>query len=274
MRPAEVLSRATDYLERHSVESPRPTAELLLASVLGTDRAALYTRTEGLSSAEARRFGRALCRRCTGTPAQHLTGLQGFRHLTLAVRPGVFIPRPETEIVAGIALATIDGRPSPVVVDVGTGAGPIALAIAAERPDARVIATDVSSDALELAAENAERLGLVVDFRLGDLLEQVDGDEPDLIVSNPPYVRAHELEDLPPVVRADPQTALIEPPGIYGRLFRQSAHLLRPGGAVVVEIEETRGAEIAREAVVAGLTDVVTHPDLAGRDRVVSAVKP
>ena len=202
MRPAEVLARATDYLERHDVESPGPTAELLLASVLGTDRAALYTRSEGLSSAEARRFGRALCRRCTGTPVQHLTGVQGFRHLTLAVRAGVFVPRPETEIVAGIAIAMIAGRRSPVVVDVGTGAGPIALAIAAERPDARVIATDVSSEAIELAAENAERLELVV------------------------------------------------------------------------EIGETRSAEVGREAVAAGLTDVTTHPDLAGRDRVVSAVKP
>ncbi|MBI4260776.1 MAG: peptide chain release factor N(5)-glutamine methyltransferase, partial [Actinobacteria bacterium] len=99
MRPADVLRRAERYLDRHGVESPRATAEVLLMHVLRTDRAGLYSRREGMSSAEARSFGRALCVRCAGTPVQHLTGTQAFRHLELEVRPGVFVPRPETEVV-------------------------------------------------------------------------------------------------------------------------------------------------------------------------------
>ncbi|MBI2238912.1 MAG: peptide chain release factor N(5)-glutamine methyltransferase, partial [Actinobacteria bacterium] len=106
MRPSEVVRRATDYLGRHGVESPRQTAEALMALVLGTDRAGLYARGEGLSAREARMFGRAICQRCAGTPLQHLTGEQQFRRLVLEVRPGVFVPRPETEVLVGAALET------------------------------------------------------------------------------------------------------------------------------------------------------------------------
>ncbi|MGH2530602.1 MAG: peptide chain release factor N(5)-glutamine methyltransferase, partial [Actinomycetota bacterium] len=104
MRPSDVLRRATGYLERHRVESPRETAEVLMMTVLRTDRAGLYSRSTGLSSAEARVFGRALCQRCAGTPLQHLTGEQPFRRISVRVQPGVFIPRPETEALVGEAL--------------------------------------------------------------------------------------------------------------------------------------------------------------------------
>ena len=138
-RPTEVLFRAERYLERHGVGAPRATAEVLLADLLGTDRAGLYTRADALTPAQAREFGRALCRRCEGVPLQHLTGEQAFRTIVLAVRPGVFIPRPETEVVVEAALDAIADVPEPVVVDVGTGTGAIALAVAAEHPDARVL---------------------------------------------------------------------------------------------------------------------------------------
>ena len=167
MRPALIVRRAADYLSRHDVESPLPTAEILLANVLGTDRAGLYTRDEGLSAGEAKRFGRALCRRCVGVPLQHLTGEQGFRRLTLVVKPGVFIPRPETEILVEHALAAVADVTAPVVVDVGTGTGAIALAIKDERPDARVLAIDVSHDAVALARENAVRAHLDVEVAGG-----------------------------------------------------------------------------------------------------------
>src|SRR5919204_6596241 len=108
MRPTEILRRATSYLERHGVESPRASAETLLAEVLKTDRAGLYTRVDGLSAVEARAFGRSLCLRCTGVPVQHLTGRQPFRNLELAVRPGVFVPRPETEVLAEVGLTLVD----------------------------------------------------------------------------------------------------------------------------------------------------------------------
>ena len=225
MRPALIVRRAADYLSRHDVESPLPTAEILLANVLGTDRAGLYTRDEGLSAGEAKRFGRALCRRCVGVPLQHLTGEQGFRRLTLIVKPGVFIPRPETEILVEHALAAVADVTAPVVVDVGTGTGAIALAIKDERPDARVLAIDVSHDAVALARENAVRAHLDVEVAVGDLLDPVPEDlrrAVDLVVSNPPYVEEEGFATLPRDVLADPAGGARR----RGRYLRAA---LRPG---------------------------------------------
>src|SRR5437867_4378812 len=139
--------------------------------ILGTDRAGLYARTQGLDVREARTFGRALCQRCTGTPLQHLTGEQAFRRITLEVRPGVFVPRPETEVLVGLALAEVGGVPGPLVVDVGTGTGAVALSVKHQRPDATVFATDLSAEAVDLARSNASRLGLAVTVLEGDLLD-------------------------------------------------------------------------------------------------------
>jgi release factor glutamine methyltransferase len=272
MRPAEVVRRGAGYLERHEVDQPLATAEALLASILGTDRTGLYLRDEGLSTAEAKRFGRVLCHRCTGTPVQHLTGEQGFRRLALSVRPGVFIPRPETEVVVDAALAAIAELESPLVVDVGTGTGAIALSIALEHPGARVIATDASPEAVALAREHAERLGLMVDVREGDLLGPVAdeiGGAVDLVVSNPPYVEPSELEGLPPEVRADPAAALVGGVGVYERLFAQVAACLSPGGAVVVEIGDDQGRAVAGAMRAAGFDHVRVGQDLNGRDRFV-----
>ena len=277
MRPAEVLRRATDYLARHDVDSPLPTAEVLLAQILGIDRAGLYARDEGLSTAEAKRFGRALCRRCVGVPLQHLTGEQAFRQITLVVRPGVFIPRPETEVLVEFALASIDDVSAPVVVDVGTGTGAIGLAIKVERPDARVIAIDVAGGAVALARTNAGRLALDVEVLEGDLLDPVLSllqGSVDLVVSNPPYVRADELETLPTDVRADPVTALVGGIDVYERLFSQAAVVLRAGGALTVEIGEAQGDVVRAAASAAGFVDIRLEQDLAGRDRVVRARKP
>jgi release factor glutamine methyltransferase len=277
VRPALIVRRAADYLSRHEVESPLPTAEILLAKVLGIDRAGLYTRSEGLSTAEAKRFGRALCQRCVGVPLQHLTGEQGFRRLTLIVKPGVFIPRPETEILVESALAAVADVPSPVVVDVGTGTGAIALAIKDERPDARVLGIDVSPEAVALARENAARSNLDVEVVLGDLLDGVPGalrGAVDLVVSNPPYVEEHELAALPREVRADPILALSGGVDVSERLFAQASEVLRAGGALAVEIGETQGSSIRIAASSAGFVTVEVASDLAGRDRVVTARMP
>jgi release factor glutamine methyltransferase len=279
VRPAQVVGRAASYLERHGVQSPRPTAELLLASVLKVDRSGLYARGEDISPVEAKMFGRALCRRCVGTPLQHLTGEQGFRRLLLAVRPGVFVPRPETELVVDAALAVIDaaaasGFRRPLVADACTGSGAIALAIKDERPDARVYCTDVSEEAVSLVRENASRLGLDVDVRPGSLLDPLPAEllgSLDLVVANPPYVSPNEYEDLPDEVRADPKQALVGDPAIYERLFEQAARWLRPGGGLVVEVSETRGGHVSRAATASGFGGAHVLPDLAGRDRIVSA---
>jgi release factor glutamine methyltransferase len=249
----------------------------LLAYALGTDRAGLYARDEGLSTTEARRFGRALCRRCVGVPLQHLTGEEGFRHLMLVVRPGVFIPRPETEILVEHALAALADLPSPVVVDVGTGTGAIALAIKDELPGARVLAIDVSPDAVALARENAVRSNLDVEVVPGDLLDAVPGalcGAVDLVVSNPPYVEAHELPALSREAGADPVLALVGGVETYVRLFAQAFDVLRPGGAIAVEIGEAHGRAVGTAASAAGLVAVVVEQDLTGRDRFVTARKP
>lgn len=276
MRPTDVLRRASDYLDRHGVESPQATAEQLLMHVLGTDRTGLYLRSDGLDAREARMFGRALCQRCTGTPLQHLTGDQAFRRLVLRVRPGVFVPRPETEILVERALQALEGSVDPVVVDVGTGTGAIALAIADERPDARVFATDRSPESVELAAANAARLGLAVSVLEGDLLDPVPESllgGVDLVASNPPYVTPKEYRDLPAEVRADPELALIGGLDLYERLARQAARWLRRGGTLAVEVGSPNAGAVAKR--LSGiLIDVRVERDLAGRDRVVLARRP
>ncbi len=276
MTPAEVVGRAAAYLERHGVESPRANAEALLMHVLGTTRAGLYARRDGLTTAEARMFGRALCQRCRGTPLQHLTGEQQFRRLTLEVRPGVFVPRPETEVLVGAALEALGPVEDPVVVDVGTGTGAIALAIKDERPDAEVFATDISPEAVELARRNAARLGLDVRVLQGDLLaplpEELRG-WVDLVISNPPYVTPAEYEDLPEDVKADPELALVGGPEIYERLAAESLRWLRDGGVLAVEIGAGRGRGVA-ETLRRSFMDVKVLLDLAGRERVVLGRRP
>jgi release factor glutamine methyltransferase len=276
VRPSDVLLRAADYLDRHDVDSPKETAEILLMHVLRTDRAGLYARVTGLNAREARMFGSAICQRCTGTPVQHLTGEQAFRGITLEVRASVFVPRPETEILVGHALSTLGDREDPVVVDAGTGTGAIALAIKDERPDATVFATDLSLEAVELAGANAARLGLDVTVIEGDLLEPLPADLRgwvDAIVSNPPYVPPEEMDDLPAEVRADPRLALAGGTEVHRRLAEQAPRWLRSGGALAVEIDARQGEEVSG-LLSRRFVRVRVERDLAGRDRVVLARMP
>ncbi len=276
MRPAQVVRRAADYLERHGVESPVPTAERLLAHVLGTDRAGVYGR-EGLSAQEAKRFGRVLCRRCIGEPLQHLTGEQGFRRLVLRVRPGVFVPRPETEILVQVVLDALAGLEAPVVVDVATGSGAVALALKDERRDARVLATDLSPEAVALARENADRLHLDVTVAKGDLIDPLPRELRgglDAAIANLPYVAEGDRGSLPSDVLAEPDLAVFGTVGLYERLFLQASAWLRPAGLVAVEIEERAAGPVTDAAKDAGFIDVRVTPDLAGRERVVSARHP
>jgi release factor glutamine methyltransferase len=244
--------------------------------VLGTDRAGLYSRTDGLDTREARLFGRAICQRCTGTPLQHLTGEQGFRRIVVEVRPGVFVPRPETEVLVGLALDAVAEIEDPVVVDVGTGSGAIALAVKDERPDATVYATDRSAEAVELAGSNAQRLGLDVRVLEGDLLSPLPDELRgwvDLVVSNPPYLTPDEYEDLPPEVKADPELALLGGPDVYERLAAEALRWLRDGGVLAVEAGASQGPALS-DALSRSFMAVRVEPDLAGRDRVVLARRP
>jgi release factor glutamine methyltransferase len=272
MRPSEVLRQAERYLDRHGIESPRATAEILLRHVLGTDRAGLYARAEPLSGSEARAFGRALGRRCVGAPVQHLTGEQVFRGLRLRVRPGVFIPRPETEVVVDAILDVVDQMERPVVVDVGTGTGAIALAVKGERPDAEVHAVDRSPDSVSVARENAAALGLDIAVHEGDLMGPVSvglRGRVAVVVSNPPYVGREEFEDLPPEVRADPFEALVGGTEVHQRLAAAARAWLGASGALVMEIGSAQGDEVAGVLRRHGYVGVEILPDLTGRDRVV-----
>lgn len=272
--PAATLARGARYLERHGVASPRENAEIILGHVLGLDRAGLYARREPLAPEEARAFGRALCLRCAGTPVQHLTGEQAFRHLMLEIRPDVFVPRPETEVVVDVALAAIAATASPLVIDVCTGTGAIALSVAAERPDARVLAVDRSPAAVTLARANAERLGIDLEVSEGDLFGPIPDalrGSVDLVVSNPPYIRPDEFASLPADVYADPIDALVGDRDLTERLVRGAHEALRPGGHLVLEIGEAQAAETL--ALLEGFTDAAVERDLAGRDRIVRAVR-
>ncbi len=276
MRPAQVVRRAAEYLERHGEESPVPTAERLLSHVLGTDRTGIYAR-EGLTSQEAKLFGRALCRRCAGEPVQHVTGEEGFRHLTVGIRPGVFVPRPETEVLVEVVLDELAGVGSPVVIDVCTGSGAVALALKDERPDATVLATDLAPEAVALARDNAEALGLPITVLEGDLLDPLPPEvrgETDVVVCNPPYVPPEARDSLPPDVRAEPELAVFGGVALYERLFAQAMSSLRPGGLVAVEIEESTAASVSAAAERAGFVDLSVRRDLTGRDRVVSGRRP
>ena len=276
MRPAQVVQRAAEYLERHGEESPVPTAERLLSHVLGTDRTGIYAR-EGLTSQEAKLFGRALCRRCAGEPLQHVTGEQGFRRLSVGVRPGVFVPRPETEVLVQVVLDGMGEVETPVVIDVATGSGAVALAIKDERPDATVFATDLSPEAVALARENAGTLGLEMTVLEGSLLDPLPPDlrgEVDVVVSNPPYVAPEQRDALPPDVRAEPELAVFGGLDLYERLFADAMTYLRPGGLVAVEIEESRAASVSKAAEREGFEDLSVRRDLTGRDRVVSGRRP
>ena len=269
MRPSEVVARAEGYLSRHGVADARVDAEWLLRSILELDRAGLYARSEPLSPSQARASGRALCRRCEGVPLQHLTREQTFRNLHLEVRPGVFIPRQETEVVVEAALERMAAVEAPSVVDCCTGSGAIALAIKQERPEATVVGTDVSEAAVDLARANAERLGLDVAFRLGDLVQPVGElrGALDLLVANPPYVEADAMGSLPVEVRADPVGALVGGTELHERLAAAAAEWLKPGGWLVLEIGDDQGDEVAG-ILGRHLGDVDVLPDLSGRDRV------
>jgi release factor glutamine methyltransferase len=271
MRPSEVVTRATTYLSAHGVESPRETAEALLEYFLRVDRTGLYARAEGLDTRTAKLYGRALCQRCHGVPLQYLTGEQQFLDLVLGVAPGVFVPRPETEILVERALEAVEGRTAPMVVDVGTGTGAVALAVKRSRPDARVLATDVSDEAVSVARANSSRHDLQVEVSAGDLLSPLAGElrgRVDLIVSNPPYVTREEYEELPAEVRAEPYEALVGGTDIHRRLAEEAPIWLRPGGWLVVEIGASQADEV-RGLLDRRFEEVEVFQDLAGRDRVV-----
>ena len=269
MRLADVLRRATDHLDKTS-ETGRLDAELLLAHSLGRQRIELYTDFDRpLNDAELDGYRALVARRARREPVAYILGEWGFRRLTLRVDRRALIPRPETEIVVERCLAHLRGLDAPRVLDVGTGTGAIALAIADEHPGARVSAVDVSAEALELARENKALTGLDVELLEHDVRTGLPGGPYELVVSNPPYVAPGELEALMPDVRDyEPHVALVGS-GATEAVARAAAAALEPGGLLVLEVGDGQAAATAALLAELGYGSVLTTPDLTGRERVV-----
>jgi release factor glutamine methyltransferase len=264
-----LLAEAAERLGRAGVDTPQVDAELLLGDVLGLSRTELQLDRERALTDDEESAARELVeRRERREPLAYVLGEWGFRRLTLKVDRRVLVPRPETEVVVGRCLELLHGLDAPAVLDVGTGSGAIALAIEDEHPSARVTGIDVSEGALALARENAAATGLSVRLELADLRDGLSG-RYDLVVSNPPYVSAAELETLEPEVRDwEPRIATVgeEHTELIARAARD---VLDPGGWLVLEISAG-----ARETTTGLLRDlgyeqVRAGADLAGRDRVV-----
>jgi release factor glutamine methyltransferase len=258
---------------------------LLIAGVLHLSPGGLAQRlvvSPAMSAAEGEAIERALHRRLRGEPLAYAVGTAPFRDLVLEVDARVLIPRPETEVVVGEALRVTAASSGGVAVDVGTGSGAIALSLATEGHFDRVIATDVSSDALEVAAGNARRvLGQTfapVEFRLGADLAPLNGIRARVIVSNPPYIAYEEAEGLPRSVRNwEPPLALFAADhgmARYRALLHGGRDVLEPGGWMVLELDASRGPETATIAEQQGYEAVEIRQDYSGRDRVLLARAP
>ena len=272
MTIGDALSRATARLVEAGVDSARLESELLLARACDDcARALLYAELDReMNNEQLDAFEANLSRREKREPLAYILGEWGFRRLTLKTDRRALIPRPETEIVVERALEHVRGLDEPEVLDVGTGTGAIALAIADELPTARVTAMDVSQDALALARENLNWTGINGRVRLveHDLTSGFGEHAFDLVVSNPPYVEPEELPTLQPEVRDwEPHVALVAA-GATEKLARAAREALRPGGWLVLETAAGSGDRVERLLFDLGFDDVRITPDLAGRDRV------
>lgn len=278
----QAIQEAAVLLAAAGVDSPRWDAEQLAAHVLGVSRTSLPV-IPNLDAAQQRAFAELVVRRANREPLQHIVGAVGFRYIELAVGPGVFVPRPETEDVAGAAIdaARVTGG-VPVVVDLCAGSGAIALSVGHEVPTATVHAVEVDETALTWLRRNAdarERAGdkplTIHHSDVAHAVPELDGTV-DVVVSNPPYVADDEIAHVQPEVRDhDPRLALVagaDGLDVIRLVERSAARLLKPGGRVVVEHSDRQG-ESAPAVFAEGWADVRDHRDLAGRPRYVTATK-
>ncbi len=279
------LEDAAAALAAAGIEDPQTDAELLAAHVLGRSRGdvqAAAIRGDALEPEDADAFRILVGRRATREPLQHITGVAPFRHLELRVGPGVFVPRPETEMVAQIAIDALSAAasPAPVAVDLGTGSGAIALALATEVPHAEVYAAENSVDAFIWTRENFTAVGApnahLAFIDLAVAFPELDG-RVSVVVSNPPYVPDAAIP-------RDPEVRLYDPPqALYGGedgldvvrvLSDVGMRLLHPGGLLVIEHAEVQGAAVRELLAAAGWRAAATHRDLTLRDRATTAIRP
>ena len=283
MTAGDALRLASQRLGVAGIPDAKWDAELLLRHVLQWDRAALLSRdATDLTAEQEARFFALVAEREGRRPLQHLAGTQAFYGRDFVVTPDVLIPRPETELLVETALELLSGHAAPVIVDVGTGTGCIALTLAAEIPSAEVHGGDISHAALDVCRDNARRLGVESRVHLyqGDLLAPVEflAGSVHLVVSNPPYVHPSDISGLAPEVRDhEPRQALVPVPDaadLYRRLAAGARRLLRPGGGLLVEIGQGMADQVTTICKSAGLRVQRVIPDLNGIPRVVVALRP
>lgn len=248
----------------------------MVEAVTGLDRSELLAHEGSVPIAWLQQVEDLAARRAAGEPLQYLIGVAGFRHLELQVGPGVFIPRPETEALVELAMARLPDAGT--LVDLCTGSGAVALAVAQERPDAQVFATEVATEALEWATKNRDDLELPVTFFHGDLfapLPQELAGVLDVVTANPPYVADRESGALPAdVIDHEPHVALfsgVEGMGVIDRIVAAAPRWLRPGGWLLLEIGEHQRTLVLGLLTKGGWMDATVNDDLAGRPRITEA---
>jgi release factor glutamine methyltransferase len=276
--------QAVAELAKTGVPDPEVDAELLLGHVLSLGRGEIQAKVAmdaEVSESDAAEIVRLVARRSAREPLQHITGRAPFRNVELAVGPGVFVPRPETEQVAQFAIDTLalSAESDPIAVDLGTGSGAIAISLATEVPHSRVYAVEVSEQAHAWAAQNVVASGVEnLELRLGDLADAF----PDLngrvavVISNPPYIPADAIPRDPEVKNFDPPVALYggqDGLDVVRVLSKTARRLLHAGGTLVIEHGELQGAAIRALLESDGWRAASTHPDLLGRDRATTALK-
>lgn len=285
----EILERGLRLLGVNGIEDPLVDTELLIGHVLDASRGqvqAMAITGRELSAEDSAAIDAALARRSAREPLQHITGVAYFRSLELRVGPGVFVPRPETEFVAGLAIAALQsfviGRGAtegPIGIDLGTGSGAIALAMATEVPHARVIAVENSEAAFVWTRQNFESVNAenshLIFTDLAVAVPELDG-QVSVVISNPPYIPTGAIPRDPEVRLFDPEHALYggaDGLDIVRQVSATGLRLLHPGGALIMEHGELQGAAIRELLIADGWHATSTHRDLTGRDRATTAVR-
>jgi len=274
------LESAVAKFEQAGIESASADAEILLGHLLNLSRGELQSKIiTDEEFSEVEEFEALVSKRAERFPLQHLTGVAHFRRLTLKVGPGVFVPRPETEVVTQIAVDALkaSGSPEPIAVDLATGSGAIALSLAVEVPNAKVFAVELSEDALKYTKQNFAELApdaFLVQGDLADAFPELNGSV-DVLVSNPPYIPDEMIPIYPEVHLHDPSLALYggaDGLDVVRKVDEAARRLLRPGGSLIIEHADMQGEAVRELLLASGWRQVRTHRDLVGRDRATTAL--
>lgn len=276
---SELIARGTATFEAAEIESSKADAELIIAFVLGISRGELQARSiMGESIADATRIEALFARRAAREPLQHLTGEAYFRNLTLKVGKGVFVPRPETELLASLAIDAAKAFENPTVIDLCAGSGAVGIAVATELPTAKVFAVEKSEDAFEYAEANYKKLAPSATVILGDAadaFQDLNG-AVQVVVSNPPYIPAAMVPIYPEVALHDPALALYSGDDgldLIRIISKRALELLVLGGTVAIEHADMQSEAVVQLLLNDGWREVFDHKDFNGRPRAVTAKK-